>query len=78
VVVEPELQGRGTGTALVGQAVRLAAEAGCEWLHVDFVPEHAAFHLDRCGFTRSTAGLVRLTRERTLASSCIRGPGPAR
>jgi hypothetical protein len=29
-------------------------------LHVDFVPEYAAFYLDRCGFTRTDAGVVRL------------------
>jgi GNAT superfamily N-acetyltransferase len=60
VVVEPGRQRDGTGTALVAEAARLAADAGCEWLHVDFVPEHAAFYLDRCGFTRTGAGVARL------------------
>ena len=60
VVVEPKRQGRGIGAALVGEAVRLTAETGCEWLHVDFVPERAAFHLDVCRFTRSQAGVIRL------------------
>ena len=60
VVVEPARQGEGIGAAVVAEAVRLAGEAGCEWLHVDFVPEHAAFYLDRCGFERSDAGVIRL------------------
>jgi GNAT superfamily N-acetyltransferase len=60
VVVEPRRHGQGIGTAVVAEAARLAAAAGCEWLHVDFVPEHAAFYLDRCDFTRTDAGVVRL------------------
>jgi GNAT superfamily N-acetyltransferase len=60
VVVEPRRHGQGIGTAVVAEAARLAAAAGCEWLHVDFVPEHATFYLDRCGFTRTDAGVVRL------------------
>ncbi|HYH32219.1 MAG TPA: GNAT family N-acetyltransferase [Pseudonocardia sp.] len=60
VVVEPQRQGHGIGTALVAEATRLTAESGCEWLHVDFVPEHASFYLDRCGFLRSEAGVCRL------------------
>jgi GNAT superfamily N-acetyltransferase len=61
VVVEPRRRGQGIGTAVVAEAARLAAAAGCEWLHVDFVPEHAAFYLDRCGFTSTEAGVVKLT-----------------
>jgi GNAT superfamily N-acetyltransferase len=61
VVVEPARQGGGIGAAVVAEAARLAGAAGCEWLHVDFVPEHAAFYLDRCGFTRTDAGVVELT-----------------
>jgi GNAT superfamily N-acetyltransferase len=60
VVVEPRRQGEGIGTAVVVEAARLAGAAGCVWLHVDFVTEHAAFYLDRCGFTRTDAGLIRL------------------
>lgn len=60
VVVEPVRQGEGIGAAVVAEAARLAGEAGCEWLHVDFVPEHTAFYLDRCGFGRSDAGVIRL------------------
>jgi GNAT superfamily N-acetyltransferase len=61
VVVEPRRQGEGIGAAVVDEAARLAGAAGCEWLHVDFVPEHAAFYLDRCGFTRTDAGVLKLT-----------------
>jgi GNAT superfamily N-acetyltransferase len=61
VVVEPRRQGEGIGAAVVAEAARLAGAAGCEWLHVDFVPEHAAFYLDRCGFTRTDAGVAKLT-----------------
>jgi GNAT superfamily N-acetyltransferase len=60
VVVEPGRQRDGVGTALVAEAARLTAEAGCEWLHVDFVPDHAAFYLVRCGFARTDAGVLRL------------------
>jgi GNAT superfamily N-acetyltransferase len=60
VVVEPGRQRDGLGTALVADAARLTAEAGCAWLHVDFVPGHAGFYLDRCGFTRTEAGVLRL------------------
>ncbi|HYH31986.1 MAG TPA: GNAT family N-acetyltransferase [Pseudonocardia sp.] len=60
VVVDPQRQGEGLGTSLVREATRLAAETGCEWLHVDFLPEHAGFYLDRCGFARSDAGVIRL------------------
>jgi GNAT superfamily N-acetyltransferase len=61
VVVEPGRQGEGIGTAVVTEAARLAGAAGCDWLHVDFVPEHVAFYLGRCGFTRTDAGVIRLT-----------------
>ena len=60
VVVEPQLQGRGIGAALVAEAARLATAAGCEWLHVDFVPDLAAFYLRACGFAQSDAGVLRL------------------
>lgn len=60
VVVEPQLQGRGTGAALVAEAARLAAAAGCDWLHVDFVPDLRPFYLRACGFTPSAAGVLDL------------------
>ena len=59
-VVDPADQGNGVGRALVGEAVREAARAGCEWLHVDFEEDLAAFYLDACGFRASAAGVLRL------------------
>ena len=53
-------QRRGIATDVVGLAVSHAASAGCEWLHVDFQPEHAPFYFDACGFEPTDAGLVHL------------------
>jgi ribosomal protein S18 acetylase RimI-like enzyme len=50
--VDPGLQGRGIGTALVRAAAAAARDAGCEWLHVDFEPHLEQFYLDRCGSAR--------------------------
>ncbi|MFC3453516.1 GNAT family N-acetyltransferase [Amycolatopsis speibonae] len=54
-------QGRGIGTAVVRLAVTHARAAGCEWLHVDFVPELRSFYFGACGFRPTEAGLIRLT-----------------
>ena len=48
----------GIGTELVRLAVRHAADAGCEWLEVDFEEHLTAFYLDACGFRPSRAGLI--------------------
>jgi len=53
-------QHRGIGTELVRVAVIHARAAGCQWLHVDFEPNLAAFYLDACGFRRADAALVHL------------------
>jgi ribosomal protein S18 acetylase RimI-like enzyme len=53
-------QHRGIGTELVAVAAQRAQEAGCEWLHVDFQPELAAFYFEACGFRPTDAGLVHL------------------
>jgi ribosomal protein S18 acetylase RimI-like enzyme len=50
----------GIGTELVRIAVRHAADAGCEWLEVDFEERLATFYLDACGFRPTQAGLIRL------------------
>jgi GNAT superfamily N-acetyltransferase len=50
----------GIATRLVGVAVRQATAAGCEWIHVDFEEELAAFYFDACGFRPTTAGLIHL------------------
>jgi GNAT superfamily N-acetyltransferase len=58
--VRPDLQRRGIATELVRRAARHAAEAGCEWLHVDFRDELAPFYFDACGFRPTAAGVLRL------------------
>jgi ribosomal protein S18 acetylase RimI-like enzyme len=60
--VDPEFRRSGIGTRLVGEAARLAAQRGGEWLHVDFEPHLAAFY-NACGFRSTEAGLMRLTRD---------------
>lgn len=51
------------GTELVALAAREAKTAGCEWLHVDFEDHLRGFYLDSCGFTSTSAGLLRLNGE---------------
>lgn len=58
--VRPDLRRAGIGTELARIAVRHAANAGCEWLEVDFEEHLAAFYLDACGFRPTRAGLIRL------------------
>jgi GNAT superfamily N-acetyltransferase len=50
----------GVGRALVQRAVDGAADAGCEWLHVDWDGELGRFYLDSCGFVPTSAGLRQL------------------
>jgi GNAT superfamily N-acetyltransferase len=59
-------QHRGIGTELVRQATERAREAGCEWLHVDFEPDLAAFYFNACGFGRTEAGLIHLRSSDSL------------
>ena len=54
-------QHRGIGRELVRHAVINARAAGCEWLHVDFMPELARFYFEACGFRRTDAGLIHLS-----------------
>ena len=58
--VRPDHRRAGIGTELVRIAVRHAADAGCEWLEVDFEERLATFYLDACGFRPTQAGLIRL------------------
>jgi ribosomal protein S18 acetylase RimI-like enzyme len=60
VIVAPTHQRRGIGSQLVAVAEHGAAQAGCEWLHVDFDREHTAFYVEACGFTSTPAGIKRL------------------
>jgi GNAT superfamily N-acetyltransferase len=62
VMVAADERHRGIGEQVVDLARDRAAAAGCEWLHVDFDDDLAAFYLDRCGFRRTSAGLIALGR----------------
>lgn len=59
-MVTGSARGRQIGTRLVTEARRAAAEAGCEWLHVDFDDDLGSFYIDVCGFTPAQAGLIAL------------------
>jgi ribosomal protein S18 acetylase RimI-like enzyme len=58
--VRPDHRRSGIGTELVRIAARHAADAGCEWLEVDFDEHLTPFYLDACGFRATRAGLIRL------------------
>ena len=51
--VAPDVQGRGTGRALVAAAAAEARRAGCQWLHADYEPHLVDFYERACG--RGTA-----------------------
>jgi ribosomal protein S18 acetylase RimI-like enzyme len=53
-------QRRGIATAVVGEAVRHAKAAGCEWIHVDFEEHLGPFYFGACGFSDTAAGLIHL------------------
>jgi GNAT superfamily N-acetyltransferase len=59
-MVATSARGKGVGTQLVACARDEARAAGCEWLHVDFDDHLRSFYFDACGFTPTTAGLIRL------------------
>ncbi len=59
-LVTRRLQRRGIGVELIRIAAAEAGRAGCEWLHVDFDPEHRSFYIEACGFTETEAGLIHL------------------
>jgi GNAT superfamily N-acetyltransferase len=58
--VHPTHQRRGLGRQLVRAAAQHATDAGATWLHVDYEPHLHNFYRD-CGFTPTTAGLIRLS-----------------
>jgi len=60
VMVAAKAQRQGVGVQLVRHAREGAARAGCEYLHVDFEEELGPFYLEACGFTPTSAGLIRL------------------
>ena len=57
-----DYQRQGIATRVVRLAVEQAAQAGCEWLHVDFDDRDrlAGFYFDACGFRPTAAGLIQL------------------
>lgn len=57
--VLPAFRNRGIGSGLIRHAAREAADAGAEWLHVDYTPELERFYSAN-GFRPSRAGLLRL------------------
>jgi GNAT superfamily N-acetyltransferase len=59
-VVAASHRRKGVGKQLVAMAAAEARRAGCEWLHVDFDPEHSLFYFDACGFEPTDAGLIAL------------------
>jgi GNAT superfamily N-acetyltransferase len=59
-MVVARLRHRGVGKTLVKVAAEKAASHRCEWLHVDFVDHLRPFYFDGCGFTATSAGLLRL------------------
>jgi ribosomal protein S18 acetylase RimI-like enzyme len=60
VMVAAAVRHQRVGRRLVTSAADAARAAGCEWLHVDFEDDLAPFYLDACGFTPTSAGLLRL------------------
>ncbi|HEX9064604.1 MAG TPA: GNAT family N-acetyltransferase [Streptosporangiaceae bacterium] len=60
VMVAGRVRRRGVGTALVTRARDGARVAGCEYLHVDFEDRLRPFYLGACGFSPTSAGLLKL------------------
>ena len=50
----------GVGARLIEVARKHSANAGCEWLHVDFEHHLRSFYFDACGFGPTNAGLIKL------------------
>jgi GNAT superfamily N-acetyltransferase len=59
-MVAAAARGAGVGTRLVANARDGAKAAGCEFLHVDFDDDLRPFYLGACGFSATSAGLMRL------------------
>jgi len=59
--VDPGTRKQGIGTTLVRLAAGEATRAGCTWLHVDYEPHLSHFYQTACGFSPTTAGLLRLS-----------------
>ncbi len=53
---------QGIGREMVAVAASNAAEAGCQWLHVDCEQSLWPFYRDACGFRATSGGLLTLRR----------------
>lgn len=62
VMVSSDARHRGIGLRLIDLARDAAAEAGSEWLHVDFDDQLRPFYIEAAGFTPTNGGLIDLTR----------------
>jgi GNAT superfamily N-acetyltransferase len=60
VMVARQARRQGVGVELVRRCRVGAADAGCEYLHVDFEDDLRPFYFDACGFTPTNAGLIAL------------------
>jgi GNAT superfamily N-acetyltransferase len=52
---------RGIGTKMIEVVRSECRRSGCEWLHVDFDEDLEKFYVQSCGFTPTSAGLIRLS-----------------
>ena len=62
VMVAAASRHRRIGVGLVSRARDEAANAGCEFLHVDFDEHLRRFYIEECGFQPAYAGLMRLSK----------------
>jgi GNAT superfamily N-acetyltransferase len=60
VMVAAKARRRGVGVELVRHSREEAANAGCDYLHVDFENDLKPFYYDACGFAPTNAGLIAL------------------
>lgn len=62
VIVHPRWQKQGVGRVLVARAVEHLRTHGIYIIHVDFLPERAAFYA-HCGFRIGLGGIYEVTRQ---------------
>ena len=59
-MVADEARNQGIGTQMILMVRSECRRSGCTWLHADFSEDLRPFYLDSCGFTPTSAGLIRL------------------